>query len=136
MDEEPVSRESQFMGSKISPAIIFTYCLVLSIPVAFAFDSWTAEYDQTDIKLENGNDQKVISKITVESQVYDHSARLYQHSEPQKLIIVHYKSSGIHQVKSRITDNGISVEAAPRDNDGSGIDTLQQGIRRYPLTKR
>jgi hypothetical protein len=124
------------MGSKISPAIIFFSCLVLPASVSFAFDSGNADFSQTVITLKNGNDQNNTNRIAEEIRKNDHTAKLFRHSDPEKFFIIHHRSLGAKQLKSLITDLGISVEAAAKDNKGTGIEALQRNTQIYPMTER
>jgi len=124
------------MGSKISPAIIFFSCLVLPASVTFAFDPGNADYNHTIIRLDTGNNQSITSRIAKEIRKNDHTARLYRHSDPEKIFIIHHRSLDAKQLKSLIAALGISAEAEARDNNSSGIEHLRQGNRIYPLAER
>ncbi len=124
------------MANKTSQAIIFFTCLVLPASVTFAFDLGNPDYSQTVIRIDTGNTQKITNKIAEEILKNDHTARLYRHSDPEKIFIIHHRSFDAKQLKSLITARGILVEAGTSNNNSTGIKPFRQEDQIYPPAVR
>lgn len=124
------------MASKTSPAIIFFTCLVLPASVTFAFNLENSDYSQTVIRIDTGNTQKITNRIAEEIRKNDHTARLYSHSDHEKIFIIHHRSLSTKQLKSLIATLGISVESGTSKNNSTGIKPFRQEDQIYPLAAR
>ena len=124
------------MASKTSPAIIFFTCLVLPASVTFAFNLENSDYSQTLIRIDTGNSKKITNRIAEEIRKNDHTARLYRHSDPEKIFIIHHRSLSAKQLKSLIAALGISVKSGARINNSTWIKPFRQEDQIYPPVVR